>query len=124
MRQKTDLFLIDGMPMYVPDGDMGVSFEDLDASDSGRDEAGVMHRIVVRYGVGKWAFSYHAITQEEFAYMEQLFQNKDSFQFTYPCMTDCSKAETVTAYRSKAEIVWRSAKTGDLRNYNFSIIAC
>ena len=44
MRKKTDLFLIDGQPMLAPDENVEISVEDIDASDSGRDESGVMHR--------------------------------------------------------------------------------
>mgnify|MGYP007112557199 CR=1 FL=1 len=54
----TNLFKIDGKPMFAPDGDMGFSFEDLDGADSGRDEAGVMHRVIVRHSVGTWSFTY------------------------------------------------------------------
>lgn len=123
MRKTTDLFLIDGQPMLVPDEDMEISFEDLDAADSGRDESGVMHRFVVRRGVGKWTFSYAYLTQQEYAYMESLFAGKTTFQFTHPSHTGGTQV-TVTAYRSKHGILWRSAATGQFRNYQFSIIAC
>ena len=124
MRKKTDLFLIDGQPMLVPDENMEISREDIDASDSGRDESGFMHRFVVRYGVGKWAFSYAHLTQEEYAYMEALFQGKDTFAFSY---TDCSgggKKVNTLAYRTKHGISWKSAATGEFRNYSFNIIEC
>ena len=62
MRKKTDLFLIDGLPMLAPDENVELSPEDIDASDSGRDESGVMHRFVVQQGVGKWTFSYGCLT--------------------------------------------------------------
>lgn len=44
-RAKTDCYQIDGQPMLAPDTDASFSFSDLDASDSGRTEDGVMHRI-------------------------------------------------------------------------------
>ena len=65
MRKTTDLFLINGMPMLLPDADVGMSYEDLDSAESGRDESGVMHRIPVRYKVGAWSFTYHHLTEEE-----------------------------------------------------------
>ena len=37
MRKKTNLFLIDGLPMLAPDENVEISMEDIDASDSGRD---------------------------------------------------------------------------------------
>ena len=57
MNNLTNLFLIDGQPMYAPDGDVGISYEDLESSDSGRDESGAMHRIVLRRNAGTWSFS-------------------------------------------------------------------
>ena len=44
----TNLFQIDGKFLYAPDCDIEPSYSDLDSSDSGRDEAGYMHREVVR----------------------------------------------------------------------------
>ena len=124
MRKTTNLFLIDGQPMLVPDENLEIAKEDIDASDSGRDESGFMHRFVVRHGVGKWTFSYAHLTQEEYVYMEGLFKEKATFTFSY---TDCSgggkKVETL-AYRSKHGISWKSAVTGEFRNYSFSVIEC
>ena len=124
MRKKTNLFMIDGMPVLVPDENVEISMEDIDASDSGRDESGVMHRFVVRQGVGKWTFSYGCLTGEEYAYMESLFAGKATFRFTYPDCAAGGEANTVTAYRSKHGILWQSAATGQFRNYSFSIIGC
>ncbi len=44
----TNLFQIDGKSLYAPDCDIEPSYSDLDSSDSGRNEAGYMHREVVR----------------------------------------------------------------------------
>lgn len=121
---KTDLFMIDGKPMFAPDGDMGFSFEDLDGSDSGRDEAGVMHRVVVRRGVGTWSFTYSNITDEELAYMESLFAGKAQFTFTHPKLGNCGAAVQTTAYRSKFSLNWKNARTKTWRNYKFNIIEC
>ena len=123
-RSKSDLFKVDGQPLFAPDEDVSLSFEDLDASDSGRDEAGVMHRIVVRYKVGTWSFEYSHISNSEYQYMEELFSGKADFQFTHPSRVDCETSVTTKAYRSKYGIVWHSARTKDYRNYKFSIIEC
>lgn len=124
MRKKTDLFLIDGLPLLAPDENVEISVEDIDASDSGRDESGVMHRFVVRQGVGKWSFSYACLTAQEYAYMESLFAGKSTFSFTYPDCAAGGQRKTITAYRSKHGILWQSAATGQFRNYQFSIISC
>ena len=124
MRKTTDLFLINGRPLLVPDENVEISIEDIDASDSGRDESGVMHRFVVRQGVGKWTFSYARLTREEYAYMESLFAGNSTFLFQYPDCGGDGQQASVTAYRSKHGIVWQSAATGQFCNYQFSIIGC
>ena len=124
MRKRTDLFLIDGQPMLAPDETVEISMEDIDASDSGRDESGVMHRFVVRQAVGKWTFSYACLSGEEYAYMEGLFSGKGTFQFTYPDCANGGRPKQITAYRSKHGILWQSAATGQFRNYQFHIIGC
>ena len=124
MRKTTDLFLIDGQPILTPDENVEISMEDIDASDSGRDESGVMHRFVVRQDVGKWNFSYAYLTQQEYAYMESLFAGKSVFRFAYPDCAQGGQTKVITAYRSKHGILWHSAATGQFRNYQFSIIGC
>ena len=44
--KTTDKFLINGKPMLVPDAGMKFSYEDLDSSESGRDQSGYMHRVI------------------------------------------------------------------------------
>ena len=65
-------YLIEGQPLLIPDADVTVTGTDLDASDAGRDESGVMHRIPVRYKVPVWSFSYSHLTEAEKQYMENL----------------------------------------------------
>lgn len=124
MRKTTDLFLINGKPILVPDAQPEVSYEDLDSADSGRDESGVMHRIPVRYKVASWNFSYDHLTEEEKQYMEQLFPDAASFSFTHPHRRDAAVPVTVQAYRSKYTISWKNARTGLWANYGFRIIQC
>lgn len=120
----SDLFTINGKPMFAPDADVAMSYEDLDASDSGRDEAGIMHRIVIRYKVGRWSFEYAYITEEEMQYMESLFPDEPDFQFGHPSRTDSDTQVVSTCYRSKYSITWHSKKSGKWRNYKFNIIEC
>jgi len=125
MRTSTDLFKINGSAMFAPDADMEMSFEDIDAADSGRDESGVMHRIMVRYKVGTWSFVYSAITPTEYAQLEALFTAAgQEFTFTHPSKTGLNTPETSTCYRSKYSISWTSSRTGMVRNYKFNIIEC
>ena len=124
MRNTTELFMINGKPMLVPDSEVGVSYEDLDSADSGRDESGVMHRIPVRYKVSSWSFSYSHLTEAEKQYMENLFPEDADFEFTHPDRLDASILVSTCAYRSKYGISWKNARTGLWSNYSFNIIEC
>lgn len=123
-RTLTEKFKINGRPMYAPDNEMSFSFEDIDSSDSGRTEDGVMHRSPVRYKVGTWSFNYAFLTEAEKQYMESLFPNEPTFVFTHPSRTDSSQLEETVCYRSKYSISWYSAPKGRWRNYKFNIIEC
>lgn len=117
-------FKVDGVAMFAPDADMDFSFEDLDAPDSGRDESGVMHRIVVRYKVGTWSFEYNGITDTELTQMEAMFANKAQFTFTHPVVGSSNTTADTTAYRSKFGVKWHNSTLGLWRNYKFNIIEC
>lgn len=123
MRSKTNLFVVNGVNMLAPDADVNVTYTDLDSEDSGRDEAGYMHRSVLRHKVSTWSFEYQRLTQEEYQYMESLFGSNATFSFYFiDPLTGLGK--TVTAYRSNYGISWHNAKTGEWRNYKFNIIEC
>lgn len=124
MRQKTDKFQINGVPMLAPDAAVTVSYSDLDASDSGRDESGFMHRIVVRHKVASWKFEYAHLTEEEKQYMESLFPESASFTFLHPSRQNADILEASACYRSKYDISWKNARTGLWSGYGFSIIEC
>lgn len=117
-------FLINGRPMIVPDEEPTFSFEDLDSSDSGRDESGVMHRFMIRSKVGSWSFVYSHLTESEKKYMEEIFGDESTFIFTRPDRVDSSKMVTTECYRSKYSIAWKNARTGIWKNYKFNIIEC
>jgi len=124
MRSYADFFRINGEPMFAPDDDVAISYSDLDAEESGRDEGGVMHRIVVLYKLGTWTFIYSHITEEEKQYMERLFPNEPDFLFTHPGRIDASEEKVTRCYRSNYGINWKNALAGQYRNYKFNIIAC
>lgn len=115
-------YQIDGKPLLVPDADVTISQSDLDSSDSGRDEIGVMHRVVLRYRVKTWNFSYSSLTTEEYRYMESLFAGKTDFTFTYRDVDGLLK--TCQAYCSNNSITYHNAKLGLYKNYKFNIIEC
>ena len=124
MRQKVGFYQVDGQPMPAPDEEPEFSFSDLDASDSGRGESGVMHRIVVREKVGTWSFSYAHLSDEDLAYLRNLFAGKAQFTFTHPVFGSSNATESCTAYMSQCSAVWKKQRTGQWRNFKFNIIQC
>lgn len=122
-RQKTNLFTVNGQPLLAPDIEPEFSYEDLDASDSGRDESGYMHRFPVRYKVGKWTFSYSHLSEADRQYMESLFPDGPTFSFGHPDRRTGGMVAT-ECYRSQYSITWKNARTGLWSNYKFSIIEC
>lgn len=118
----TNLFQIDGKSLYAPDCDIEPSYSDLDSSDSGRDEAGYMHREVVREKVGTWSFQYPLLDKEDYHYLRTLLQGKPSFAFGY--LDEDGIRHTTTAYCSKYGIVVKNRRTGTFKNLKFNIIEC
>ncbi len=122
MRSLYNYFLIDGKPILTPDAGMELSREDLDSAESGRDESGVMHRFVLRYGVRKWSPSYAVLTEEEYVYMLSLIQGKSEFRVTYRDETGTRKSGV--AYCSKTSILLYDQKAGLYKNFKLNIIEC
>lgn len=116
-------FLIDDKPLLYPDQNVEISENDLDASDTGRDQDGILHRIVVREGVRTWGFTYSVLDYEDYNYIRSLFKGKPTFIFSF-LNTDTRKIEKVTAYCSKKSITLRNARTHAYKNLKFNIIEC
>ena len=114
--------LIDGQPILVPDADVTISYEDLDSEESGRDEGGYMHRVVLRERVRKFGLSYAFLDRDEYRYMESLFRGKS--QFVVECRDEDGAPLSFVAYRSKYNITVHNAKTGSYKAYSFNIIEC
>lgn len=117
MRAKFDDYLVDGTPILMPDQGISISRTDLDSEDSGRDESGVMHRIIVRPRVRTWSLSYSHLTKAEYDYMNDLLYGKPDFVFTVD-------GEEVQAYCSNDSISYWNAKTKEYKNLKFNIIEC
>lgn len=111
---------IDGKPVLIPDCDITVEPTDLDDADSGRDEAGYMHRIVLRFGVLTIPLSYASLSADEYLYMESLFKGKPSFTVEYKGLD--GQVGSFSAHRAKHSITIHNALTGVCKNYKFTII--
>ena len=122
MRKYDFDFLIDGQPILMPDEGVEINLEDLDSSESGRDESGVMHRIVLREKVRKYGLPYAYLTREEYLYTMSLFQGKPTFEVK---KREPDGSEIVlTAYCSKVGITLQNKRTGLYKNLKISIIEC
>lgn len=113
---------IDGKPVLAPDADVQMEFSDLDSSESGRDESGFMHRIVLRRNVKVWSLPYAVLTNEEYRYMESLFEGKDEFTVDY--RDGKGNPAKCVAYRSKHSITIHNVRAGLYKNYKFNLIEC
>lgn len=115
-------YLVDGEPLLAPDMNVNITENDLDASDSGRDEAGFMHRIIIRSGVKTWEFVYAVLDAEDYTYIQSLFKGKAQFVFSY--RNPDGSVSTTNAYSSKRSITLRDYTTGEYKNLKFNIIEC
>ena len=124
MNKTTWLYAINGKAMLIPDAGVQTDFSDILSIQSGRDEAGYMHRVVKRSKVGSWRFTYSTLSQEGYQYMLGLLNAGDTFDFTYPDPTDPAQPKTVRAYIEKYGIGWYSARQGLYRNLKFDVVEC
>lgn len=122
MRAYDTGFQVDGRALLAPDADVELGFADLDAADAGRDESGVMHRIVVREKVRTFGFSYAYLTGEEFRYLQSLFAGKPTFSFSF--QAEDGKRFTCKAYCSNFSAGFYSRRLGLYRDMKFNIIEC
>lgn len=122
MRKYDNDFLIDGRPILLPDEGVQISLEDLDSSESGRDESGVMHRIVLREKVRKYSLPYGRLTKEEYMYLLSLFAGKPTFKVEK--REPDGQTVTFAAYCSKVGISLYNKCTGLYKNLTLNIIEC
>lgn len=122
MRKEYFDLMIDDKPILVPDQDLEIEYNDLDSDETGRDESGVMHRLVLRYCVRKFSLAYDSLTREEYLYMRSLFDGKSEFKVSY--RDHDGYAAEFQAYHSNHSITIRNARTGLYKNYKISIIEC
>ena len=122
MRSETYLFTINGKPLLAPDGDVAITYSDIDGSDAGRDQNGRLHRSVVRYKVASWELTYSHLSDEEKRYLESLFPDSPTFLFGHPSRQDPGILEETECYRSQYGIHYRNAHTGLWSDLRFSII--
>lgn len=123
MRKFDDEFLIDGLPVLLPDEGVRIEPEDIFASESGQDESGYMHIIPLRNDVMKFTLNYRFITHEEYQYMESLFKGKTAFSVEFRNLN--GEIETRTCYRPRLPAPsLRNRRTGNYDGYTLIIKEC
>jgi hypothetical protein len=118
----TWIYSINGKALLPPDAGVQMEFEDIMHNKSGRDEDGVMHRLVRRYRVGTWHFHYSTLTQEQYSYMLPILEGQKDFTFTYPDPDNPNHRKSTKAYIEKYGICWYSAKQGLYKNLKFDVV--
>ena len=121
IRAYDTAYKVDGRALLAPDEGVEISLSDLDSSDSGRDESGVMHRFVVWEKVRTFGFGYVLLDAAYYAYLMGLFSGKSTFTFSFP---ENGSLKTCTAYFSTASVVLHNSRTGSYKNLKFNIIEC
>lgn len=115
-------FKIAGKSILAPDDSVSLKKTDLQASDSGRDENGVMHRFLLRRRVKTWAFQYSHLSGDALAYLESLFDGADTFLFTYT--NPDGTTGTCTAYCQEINLGIKNIRTGLYSGVSFSVVEC
>lgn len=121
-RSYDNFHLIDGVPMLTPDIDVEITYEDLESSDSGFDQGGFYHRIVMKFNRRKWKFKYAILTKDEFVYLRALLKGKQSFLFSF--QNEQEKTETVMAISNPVTVAFQSKRSGLYKNLTIEIVEC
>lgn len=116
VRNKSTTLFINGNPLPIPDSGATITENDLDSDDTGRDEAGFMHRVRLRPAVKTWEFPYAHLSAEDYSYIRSLVSDAE-FQVSF-------WGEETTAYCSNNSAVLRNEVTGDYEGFNLKIIEC
>lgn len=100
MREKTQIFTVNGQPLPAPDADVTVAFRDVEAAAPVRDQDGFLHRSVIRRALADWTFRYSSLSEGERQALEALFpRDEDVFVFGHPHPEDISRTRYTTCYR-------------------------
>ena len=122
MRKYDFEFQIDSQPVLMPDADVEISMADMESDESGRDECGVLHRILLREKVKSWTLSYATLTEEEYLYLMSLISGKSSF--TVQVREPGGTVQQYSAYCSNVGITMHNKRKGLYKNLKLSISEC
>lgn len=120
-RSYVDDWKVDGSPFVSPDENVEVKIRNIYSEDSGMDESGFSHMILLRANVHTWTFSYATMTTEEYQYMARILCGREVFTFTYP---EDGEVKTCSAHFLELNSAYRSKVTGLYTNVTFQIYEC
>lgn len=122
MRSYDYDYQINGLPMLAADAGVEIQFADINTPDSGRDEMGYAHRLVLREKLRTWSFSYQTLTAEEYRYLDGLFRGKNVFRFTSLGLD--GETQNCMAYCERSRITLYDRQKGLYKNMKFDIVEC
>lgn len=124
MLRLTDLLQIDDDPLPVPTQQMELSYKDIVSSDSGRDEAGVMHREVLRYHVMTCKLTWDLLNDETYDYILRRIAGKETFRFRHPRIGSSKETVEDICYAEAFDISLNDPKKERWRGLQLNIYQC
>lgn len=107
--------------MLAPDEGVNFTCSDL-VAESARDEAGFLHRVILRHDVRSWEFSYAVLTEAEYQYISNLLKGKSDFLFEI--IDSDGAAERIKCYCEKKTASFYSKRRGLYKNLKFAVVEC
>ncbi len=109
----SNVWKINGQPIYAPSLETQVDYESLADENSGRSDDGVMHIKWIRRKMCKVYLKYPAMTAEELAYMLRLVQGNE-YTLTYVDPYD-NAIKTIDCYTSNSSMkLYNAIKYGGM----------
>ena len=120
----TQRYMIENTPVVVPNAGVQLRVSDIEAEESGRDESGYLHRVVLRAGLGTWVLRYRDMSQEEYAYMMALLPGAGSFLFTHPDKADPARSNVSRCCITDVQAGSHDALSGKSRELKITVTQC
>ena len=118
----TNIYQINGSPIPAPDENVQVRYQDV-GDKSLTDEAGFLHKQVLRRGVATWTLRYSYLPKAQRDKLIGLL-TADTFWFTHPDRLDSDKADESLCYLESHTECLQSAISGDYRDVCLTIRQC
>ena len=120
----TQRYKIENTPVVAPNAGVQLRVSDIEAEESGRDESGYLHRVVLRPGLATWTLSYRDLSREEYDYMMALLPGSGSFLFTHPDNADADRSNVSRCCITDIRAGWHNALPGQSRELKITVTQC